>query len=200
MVAIDFSTEMLRIASLNYPFIEFRHGDVESLSFGDETFDAVVMNYLLLHLEDPDRAILEVGRILKPRGRLVFTVWLPPDRSPGLALMLEPVRQFADQSVVPPAKDVFLYSRREYVLDSLLAKGFDHLDFREIDTYWDVDSGDAFFQAVQAGSRMGGMIDLQSREIKEKIRDNIIREIDRYALGGRYVVPTPSLLVSAVKA
>jgi SAM-dependent methyltransferase len=48
--------------------------DVHSLTFEDRTFDLVVSLDVLEHVADPRRAITEIARTLKPRGRHVFTV------------------------------------------------------------------------------------------------------------------------------
>jgi ubiquinone/menaquinone biosynthesis C-methylase UbiE len=48
--------------------ISFAHRGAEALPFGDDTFDAVVANHMLYHVEDRDHAISEVRRVLRPRG------------------------------------------------------------------------------------------------------------------------------------
>jgi ubiquinone/menaquinone biosynthesis C-methylase UbiE len=44
----------------------------EDLPFADGTFDYVVSTWTLCSIPDPDRAVSEVYRVLKPRGRFVF--------------------------------------------------------------------------------------------------------------------------------
>jgi SAM-dependent methyltransferase len=42
--------------------------DVQELPFADESFDAVVANHMLFHVEDRARALGEIARVLRPGG------------------------------------------------------------------------------------------------------------------------------------
>jgi ubiquinone/menaquinone biosynthesis C-methylase UbiE len=46
-------------------------GDAQSLPFEDDSFDAVVLVTVLGEIPDPDAALREIERVLRPRGRLV---------------------------------------------------------------------------------------------------------------------------------
>jgi ubiquinone/menaquinone biosynthesis C-methylase UbiE len=48
------------------------HVPAEQLPFEDESFDFVVATLVLCTVDDPDRALEEVRRVLKPGGRLLF--------------------------------------------------------------------------------------------------------------------------------
>jgi SAM-dependent methyltransferase len=50
-----------------------REGDVESLPFPAESFDAVVALGLLGYLEDPRRAVREAVRVARPNALLIFS-------------------------------------------------------------------------------------------------------------------------------
>src|SRR2546421_4403743 len=49
-VGVDFSSEMVEEARGRFPGIKFEEGDAEQLSFADSSFDAVVLNFGMLHL------------------------------------------------------------------------------------------------------------------------------------------------------
>ena len=72
--------------------------DAEQLPFADASFDTVVSTLVLCTVEAPDRALAEIGRVLRPGGRLLFIEHVRAE-SPRLAYLqdrlLEPWRRFA---------------------------------------------------------------------------------------------------------
>jgi hypothetical protein len=52
---------------------------------------------------------------------------------------------------------------------------------------------------VQAGTRIGGLIELQNTEIKKQIKAAILRNIEEFRTDKGYIIPTPSLIVTASK-
>ena len=56
----------------------------EELPFEDDSFDTVVSTMVLCTVEDPDRAMAEIARVLKPGGQLLFIEHVRSD-DPGLA-------------------------------------------------------------------------------------------------------------------
>ena len=83
VTGVDFSESMLALAQSNFPQINFQLGDAEELSFADASFDAVVMNFGILHLARPEAALREACRVLGPGGRFAFSVWATPDQTVG---------------------------------------------------------------------------------------------------------------------
>lgn len=76
VVVFDLSEGMLNVAREKagraglMDRMEFQTGDILSLPFGDETFDAVLSTYSLCPLYDPAAGALELFRVLKRGGRL----------------------------------------------------------------------------------------------------------------------------------
>src|SRR5438132_738976 len=63
VVGLDFSPAMIASASRAHGSVAFQVGDAEALPFDEGSFDAVVMNFGLLHLARPDLAITEGRRV-----------------------------------------------------------------------------------------------------------------------------------------
>ncbi len=77
VTSVDFSERMLEFAKRNAEdndlSIDFRHGDAMSLDFGDDSFDAVVSDYMLWTVPDPEKVVSEWFRVLKPGCTLAYT-------------------------------------------------------------------------------------------------------------------------------
>lgn len=78
VIAFDLSDEMLaqvrkNAAERNLVNIETRKGDVENLPFADASFDIVTSRYSAHHWPQPQRAVAEIRRILKPGGQFVLS-------------------------------------------------------------------------------------------------------------------------------
>ena len=61
VVALDQSEQMVELARARGA--DARVGDVQSLPFGEDSFDAAVANFMLYHVPDLDRALAELARV-----------------------------------------------------------------------------------------------------------------------------------------
>ncbi|HEY3184180.1 MAG TPA: methyltransferase domain-containing protein [Gaiellaceae bacterium] len=68
VTALDSSPRMVRLTRERG--IDAQVGDIQSLDFGDDSFDCVVAGWVLYHVPDRPRAIAECARVLRPGGRL----------------------------------------------------------------------------------------------------------------------------------
>jgi len=59
---------------------EFVQGDASQLPFDNESIDAVIMNDVFEHLDEPDRVLQEAFRVLRPSGRIYLN--FPPYHHP----------------------------------------------------------------------------------------------------------------------
>jgi ubiquinone/menaquinone biosynthesis C-methylase UbiE len=70
MIGVDLSPAMLAHATGARAA-----ADVAALPFSDDTFDVVVTVSSLHYWPEPERALAEMRRVIKPTGRLVLTDW-----------------------------------------------------------------------------------------------------------------------------
>jgi len=82
VVACDFSEGMLQVGRRRRPDIDFVQGDAMNLPFEDESFDAATISFGLRNVQDPDKALREMLRVVKPGGRLVVAEFSDPTFAP----------------------------------------------------------------------------------------------------------------------
>ena len=63
--------------------VEVSEAAIESLPFEKESFDAVVSSLVLCSVRDPQAALAQLRRVLKPGGRLVFLEHVAADGKPN---------------------------------------------------------------------------------------------------------------------
>lgn len=83
VIGVDTSTEMLKAAkrrTAGLGNVDLRKGDLSALPIESGTCDAGLIVLALTYLADPQPAVVELARILKPGGRGVIVDLLPHDR------------------------------------------------------------------------------------------------------------------------
>jgi SAM-dependent methyltransferase len=201
VTALDFSPQMLAKARSLHPSVDFRLGDAQDLPFESESFDAVAMNFGILHLPEPPHAILEAFRVLRRGGAFGYTVWAEPGEARGFALVLGAVERFGVSVAIPQGPDFFYFSKPENSRAALTAAGFIEPVITQVDMHWRLSGADDVFPAFLEGTaRTGALLRLQS----EAARQTIAADITRAAAGfigrdGVVDMPMPAVLAQARK-
>ena len=78
VTGVDLSEAMLaqcrqNAEACNLDNVDFRQGDVEALPFEDSAFDLVVSRYSAHHWPQPQQALREIRRVLRPGGQFILS-------------------------------------------------------------------------------------------------------------------------------
>lgn len=102
VIAVDDSSAMLaaarrRVASMQN--VEVKNGRLESLPIEDGSLDAALLFLVLHYVPEPEAAIAEARRALKPGGRLLIVDMMPHDREDLLHEMGHVWRGFSEEEI-----------------------------------------------------------------------------------------------------
>ncbi len=107
VVLSDVAAEMTtvaaaRAAALGLGNVQSLPLDLDDIAQPDQAYDVVVCREGLMFALDPDRAVREIRRILRPGGRLALAVWGPRAHNPWLGIVFDAVGAQLGAPVPPP--------------------------------------------------------------------------------------------------
>jgi SAM-dependent methyltransferase len=198
-VGVDFSSEMVHQAARHYPAIRFYEGDAGALPFRDGSFDAVAINFGVLHLARPDAALTEARRVLVPRGRCALTVWAKPDVSIGFGIVLRAIETHGRMHVpLPEGPPFFRFSDPDEAARSLIAAGFVQPSVELVPLVWRLESAESLYEAfVQGAVRTAALLRGQTPGALVAIRRAIAEGVEPYRRGSAFELPMAAVLASA---
>jgi ubiquinone/menaquinone biosynthesis C-methylase UbiE/DNA-binding transcriptional ArsR family regulator len=80
ITCVDLSETLIdaaRVRLAAHPHVRAEVADLHELPFSDRSFDQVLLLNVLTHLRTPGRALAELGRVLRPDGRLALVTLAP---------------------------------------------------------------------------------------------------------------------------
>ena len=202
VIGVDVAEGMLSLARRLHPEIEFRRGDAEALPFPDASFDAVVANFVMLHLGRPEQAVAEFARVLAPGGRLALTVWDVPERARVLGVLLDAVAAAGagPPQDIPVGPPFFRFSDDGEFGALLRGERLEDVVVRTIAFSHRETSPETLWQGLLGGTvRSAALIRGQTGDMQGRIRAAFDRIVEQYEVDGGLELPVSVKLASGRK-
>ena len=199
----DFSTAMLdsarrRAAELGIANAEFRVLDAENIDLATDSVDGVLCRWGYMLMIDPARAMAESRRVLRPGGRLAFSVWAAPDANPWASLVSRIlIAQGAMTPRAPDSPGIFAMDNPERVRSLVTGAGFAEPEIEAVPTRRRFPSFEAFWSYL---TDLAGAISPVLRGLSPESQRLVKAELEEmsrpFAQGNRY--DFPALCLNAV--
>jgi SAM-dependent methyltransferase len=182
LISTDFSPAMVEearanAAKLGLDNVEFRVLDAENMDLDDDSFDGVLCKYGYMLMADPGAALAETRRVLRPRGRVSFSVWGDAARNPWVTV---PMRTLVEMGYLPApepgAPGILAMADHDRIRELVTGAGFDEPGVKEIPLHWPIPDLGTFHRFVQ---EVAGPIRFALESLSEEDRAAAWEEIDR---------------------
>ena len=203
VTGLDFSSEMLDRAKSKVPGAILVLGDAQDLPFEDDSFDAVICNFGMMHIPDQPKALSEVARVLKPGGIFSMASWMGPEAGGVFQLVFGAARANMPEGITPPPQpDFFVYGRPDDSAELFRSNGLSIDDHQVLPLRWKLASPSELFEIFLNGT-VGARVTLMA--MGEEARGRVAASIEEsvasnYSDGVGYSVPVPVARIVAPPA
>jgi ubiquinone/menaquinone biosynthesis C-methylase UbiE len=199
VLGTDISSQMIEAARRHasekgFAAARFERMDAECLSSPDASFDVVLCALGLMYMPEPEQALREMHRVLRPGGRIGLAVWGERARC-GWAPLFSIVDAEVSSDVCPM---FFRLGRCNALAQACIDAGFEHIEERRIAVTLDyADAGQACDAAF-----VGGPVAMAWSRFDEptraRVRANYVKAIEPWSSGNGYRIPGEFVVQSAM--
>lgn len=201
--AADFSPAMLELAAARVPEARIVEADAMALPFDDETYDAITIGFGMPHVPDPPQVLRECWRVLRPRGRLVYSAWRGAEAKTAMVGVFQAIAKHGDPLVkLPPGPGASDYVQPEIAGPALAAAGFADVSYDTVPSKWITDDPVAPYDYFLNGTARGCfLLRRQGPEHAKAIRAAVVEWVEENCPAGPpWHIPIPAGIVTARKA
>jgi ubiquinone/menaquinone biosynthesis C-methylase UbiE len=200
VVGIDISEEMVAMArglarEKGIANTAFERMDAEELAFDASSFDVALCALGLMYVPDPEKALGEIHRVLRPGGRAACAVW--GQRSKCGWAELFPIVDARVHSEVCPM--FFRLGTGESLHHAFAGAGFRDTVTRRLETRLRYATADEACEAAFAGGPVALAYSRFSDGTKAEAHKEYLDSLERYREGERYCVPGEFVVVVGTK-
>jgi SAM-dependent methyltransferase len=182
LISTDFSPDMVDearavAAGLDVDNIEFRVLDAEDMDLEDDSVDGVLCKYGYMLMADPAKALAETRRVLRPGGRLSFSVWGDPARNPWVTVPMQTLVERGDiPAPEPNAPGILAMADHDRIRELVTGAGFAEPRIKEIPVRWPIPDRETFHRFVR---ELAGPIRFALESLPDDDRAAAWQELDR---------------------
>lgn len=200
MISTDLSPVMVEAARRRgVPGVEHRVLDMQAIDLADASVDAVVSRFGYMLVPDPERALRETRRVLKPGRPLAFATWAPAERNPW-ATAYGPV--LIERGLLHPPKpgeaNQFALSEPREIEELVRSAGFDEIAVAEVPVEFPASDWAEYRRVVSSlAAKMRAALEQLDEDERAEVDEAAKARLEPFRTESGYVLPGLALVTVA---
>ena len=206
VTATDLSEEMLQTTLQNaekrkIKNVETKVCDASSLPFPDHAFDVVICRLAMMLFPQPEVALKEMLRVLKPGGKIVAAVWNVPEKNFWVTAMMSTIREHMKLPLPSPdAPGIFRGAREGLIKNLFQQAGLKNVIQKEINGKLECNSPEEYWELMsEAGAAIAAALSKADESMKQQIKDEVIHKINEKYPNGHIAIDSSALVIHGEK-
>jgi ubiquinone/menaquinone biosynthesis C-methylase UbiE len=198
VLGVDLSGRMVssaqrRARQMNLSNCSFTRMDAETLALPDASFDVVLCALGLMYMPNPQQALREMRRVLKPAGRVSLAVWGERSKCGWSALF-----PIIDAEVASEVCPLFFRLGQQDALVRLCADvKFEAIQHRRISTTLSFANASDACNAAFVGGPVALAWSRFSDEVRARVRAGYMNAIEKWRCGEGFRIPGEFVIAAA---
>jgi ubiquinone/menaquinone biosynthesis C-methylase UbiE len=202
VVGIDLNASMIEAARAAsgrdvVSIIDWRVGDAAALPFEDDLFDVVLCQQGVQFFSDRLGALRQMRRVLRPTGRLAFTVWSAIGDSPYVAALAEALAQHVSAEAGLMARAPCALNDAEELYGLVTSAGFQNVRVRQMIETTTLPLPEAFVPGHLAALPIAEAITRLAPDRRAALIQEMTEALHAYVDGEQLKLPAGSHVVTA---
>jgi ubiquinone/menaquinone biosynthesis C-methylase UbiE len=176
VTGVDVNTGMLSVARRVLPEVRFVEGTAEDLPFGDDDFDAVLCQFVVMFLADRTAALRQMARVARQGAPIVLGTWRSVADMPGYNVLVPILGEVVGREAAEALSAPFAMGTPGEIQAELARAGLEAEAIREVSGTARFPSLDGWIDTEIGGWTLADMVSAaQTAEVKAAARARLSR-------------------------
>lgn len=175
-------------------------GDATALPFRDAALDVVTAAFLLPHLDDPDVALREAARVLRPGGTLVLAGWADDTTSPFTGLAGSLLAHDGAPNVRAALEAAQERTASRWLAARVREAGFARVQVETVTTVVPIESPGRWWRGmIGASVGLSQLLHITELDVRRTVQERFLAAAERFRQGDTLTVPVGAHILRAIR-
>lgn len=175
--------------------VEWRVANANQLPLDDQSLDAVLCTQSLQFMPEKQGPLREMGRVVRPGGRVGLSLWREIEDSPYFHALVEAVGRHIGIETAAGLKSAFALSDSDEIERLLKTAGFEQVEITTTQLDFPLPPLDEFVPRHISATPMAAGFSQAPDSVQQAVVQDVGKDLTAFSANGRMLIPFRSFMV-----